>query len=205
MDPVKCFFMEKINSVQLLLRRYSTVGKCIVPKQGYHNAHALIERKIIDWDENAPPYYDPKEYEGDPRWPVRCACGYEFLNTDTKQVFTDDIYKRTDTDEILLLRDAVPGAMWYVDWYLTHKIVQFHAGPDGHCLCVRLPNHHDWVIDSRCNNCTRPDEPHDCWVRHGAVPNITVDKNGNTCSAGGGSIQSGDFHGFLQNGFLVKV
>lgn len=74
---------------------------------------------------------------------------------------------------------------------------------DGRWLVVRLPNGHDWCIDSRCNNCTRPnDNAHRCWIRHGEPPNITVDKNGVTCSAGGGSIQSGDFHGFLRNGVL---
>lgn len=104
------------------------------------------------------------------------------------------------------------GAMWYVDFYLeapkrlypdgeTHLWV--HAGPDGHVLCVKTPGGH-WIVDSRCSNCGSPhDDEHACWVRHGEVPKITVDKQGLSCSAGGGSIQCGDFHGFLREGFLT--
>ena len=37
------------------------------------------------------------------------------------------------------------------------------------------------------------------WIKNA---NITVDKNGNTCSAGGGSIMGRTYHGFLRNGYL---
>jgi hypothetical protein len=47
------------------------------------------------------------------------------------------------------------------------------------------------------------DRLHRCWVRHGDAPELTVDKNGKTCGAGGGSIVSGSYHGFLRNGFLT--
>lgn len=72
-------------------------------------------------------------------------------------------------------------------------------------LCVRTPGG-DWVIDSRCSNCTLPkDDTHKCWPRRGVAPAITVDKSfGNTCEAGGGSIISGDYHGFLRDGYLIK-
>lgn len=72
-------------------------------------------------------------------------------------------------------------------------------------LCVRTPGG-DWVIDSRCSNCGSPqDSTHRCWPRRGVAPNITVDKSfGNTCSAGGGSIICGNYHGFLRDGYLVK-
>jgi hypothetical protein len=70
---------------------------------------------------------------------------------------------------------------------------------------VRLPNGRDWAIDGRATNCTRPDDhEHQCWVKHGEPPNITVDKDGNTCGAGAGSIQIGDWHGFLRDGMLVE-
>lgn len=60
-----------------------------------------------------------------------------------------------------------------------------------------------WNVSSRASNCGLPwDYDHDCWIAHGAVPRITVDKAGRTCSAGAGSIQIGDFHGFLQDGRL---
>jgi len=57
------------------------------------------------------------------------------------------------------------------------------------------------MIDSRASNCTLPDDNvHKCWVRHGEAPNFTVDKNGATCAAGAGSIQTSNWHGFLRNG-----
>lgn len=73
-----------------------------------------------------------------------------------------------------------------------------HEGP---LLWAILPNGDPWCIDGRANNCDMPnDRLHRCWCRHGEVPNITVDNNGLTCTAGAGSIQSGDYHGYLTNG-----
>jgi hypothetical protein len=50
----------------------------------------------------------------------------------------------------------------------------------------------------------KDDMAHFCWVRHGRPEdgNLHVDKNGQTCSAGGGSIDTGKWHGFLHNGEL---
>lgn len=81
----------------------------------------------------------------------------------------------------------------------------FNIGPDGICLMVRLPNGHDWMVDSEASNCTRKGEPHQCWVRHGDPREcrVSVDKNGDTCAAGAGSIQGGDWHGFLRDGVLA--
>lgn len=116
-------------------------------------------------------------------------------------------YRRVDTGEVFEhLASAPPGAMWDATWMHDCKGGYFLGGPnsDGRFLVVRLPNGHDWCIDSRASNCTTPnDKTHRCWVRHGEPPNITVDKNGKTCAAGAGSIQSGDYHGFLRNGELV--
>lgn len=61
------------------------------------------------------------------------------------------------------------------------------------------------MIDGRASNCTMPDDNvHKCWVRHGRPEDGTlhVDKNGNTCAAGAGSIATPNFHGFLHNGDL---
>lgn len=120
-------------------------------------------------------------------------------------------YRRVDTGEVYAhLKDAPPGAMWDAPWmhdYGKSRGGFLMAGPntDGRFLIVRMPNGHDWMIDSRCSNCTLPeDDDHRCWVRHGEPPNLTVDKNGRTCSAGAGSIQSGNWHGFLRNGELVQ-
>jgi hypothetical protein len=110
---------------------------------------------------------------------------------------SNPMFRRSDNGEMTTLGNAPVGAMWYADWMGI-------KGPDGHCLVVRLPGGHDWMVDGRCSNCTLPnDNEHQCWVRHGEPPNVTVDKNGLTCGAGAGSIQIPGWHGFLRNGELV--
>lgn len=89
--------------------------------------------------------------------------------------------------------------MWDCWWYPDDW-----KGPDGRSIEVICPNGKYWAIDSRASNCTLPEDTvHRCWVRHGEPPELTVDKNGVTCQAGAGSILAGDYHGFLQNGWLT--
>jgi hypothetical protein len=82
-------------------------------------------------------------------------------------------------------------------------------GEDGIAMMVRCPvKGHDWQVDGRATNCSmRADRKHKCWVRHGdpREARVTVDKNGATCGAGGGSIVTEDWHGFLRDGELVPV
>jgi len=139
----------------------------------------------------------------DPRWPTHCECGYAFEESDEHQVFVERLYLRSDTGEAVTLRDAPPGALYYADWFPDEP---YYRGPDGHHLVAKLPNGATWSIDGHASNCTDTDGfwrgEHKCWVRHGdpTTGNITVDKNGATCNAGAGSILSGNYHGFLQNG-----
>lgn len=130
-------------------------------------------------------------------WPSTCpTCdvdmdydGHGFRSTGSVQR-----YRRVDTGEVRLGVVAFgPGAMFTSD--VGRK-----------SLAVILPNGLTWHIDSRASNCGRPDDDvHRCWVRHGEPPSVTVDKEGDTCVAGGGSIQSGDYHGRLLGGVLVEV
>lgn len=80
----------------------------------------------------------------------------------------------------------------------------YPLGLDGLSIACRLPDGHDWHIDSRANNCTmKEDNEHRCWVRHGTIGDqLHVDKNGHTCTAGAGSIATKEYHGFLHNGVL---
>jgi hypothetical protein len=138
---------------------------------------------------------------------IRCV----FLQFTVAEALYPDakVHRRQDTGEIIALCNAPIGAMWFADWMLAgiknepnHQVMR---GPDGHCLVVRLPTNHDWIVDGRCSNCTLPDDDrHKCWVRHGIPPDVTVDKNGRTCSAGAGSISIPGWHGFLRNGYLVE-
>ena len=94
-----------------------------------------------------------------------------------------------------------PGCLFWADYLPNDMHWDNHQGPQLHAV---LPNGEIWNIDSRASNCTLPnDRNHRCWCRHGQAPDITVDKNGVTCSAGGGSIASGNYHGFLTHGEFI--
>lgn len=123
--------------------------------------------------------------------------------------------------------DLEPGSMYWSEWY-PHELgnCPFNdwSNCDGRHLHVVLPNKHSWDVDSRASNCTLKvrDTPcpentetgehtatckcrtHRCWVRSGdpETEPVTAGKSGPTCTAGAGSILSGDYHGFLVDGVL---
>ena len=208
---IKCYFLEPINKERLFLRRYSHVRA----NDGHLHDSSVIW-KDIDWSndglssceielckddgENYPDLSNP--------WPTKCeSCDYEFKEDDVRQRMVRTLYQRQDTGEILTLREAPIGGMYYATWLDDYE--HYPKGPDGRVLNVIVPDGtkggSHWSPDSRASNCTmKEDKVHRCWVRHGTPPNITVDKNGNTCSAGAGSIATGNWHGFLRNGYLVS-
>lgn len=216
---VTCFWLEPTDRMQVGLRRYAPREGKPEPgctreggKWGYHGALALLGDVPVAWSAEKPAgcrhwFSDGDDRYGipqfafpgpdDPRWPAACECGYEFTDGDAWQDWFDLLYRRADTGDLVTLRDAPDGAMWDARWY-------WRKGPDGRCLTVKCPGGHDWTIDGRASNCTLPDDDeHRCWVRHGEPPRITVDKNGPTCAAGAGSIQAGDYHGFLRDGVFT--
>lgn len=74
---------------------------------------------------------------------------------------------------------------------------------DGKHLHIVCPDGRWWNVDGRAGNCTKPeDRNHRCWVRHGdpAEGTLTIDKNGPTCEAGAGSIDTGTYHGHVRDG-----
>jgi len=135
------------------------------------------------------------------------------------------LYRRSDTGEVYPFLNPTPqvtpvGAMWWCTWideygynsYRPNGVPDewrsrprcYQPGPDGKYLAVQTPGG-TWVVDSRCSNCALPnDNVHNCWIRHGEPPIITVDKAGLTCAAGAGSIQCGNYHGFLTRGILSE-
>lgn len=170
----------------------------------------------------------------DSRWPTHCLCGYKFESTVEKQYWPQRLYQRLDTGELVTLRDAPLGAMWHVHndgmlgpdgESLIVRIPKSHnwmvdaraSNCDSPCKWCGVPYH-----SHKKESCSNPGNPqyawtvgtyedsrpdHRCWVRHGDVRTgqVHVDKNGNTCGAGGGSIISPDgWHGFLHNGHLTQ-
>lgn len=214
----QCFFMEKTGKVTIKLRRYTRGGgECShISNYGYHNAELKLDGEFDDIDNNLDTL-DPGETKygithDDPRWPTHCACGMKFEDDVPKQVFDEDLYRKVGTDELFTIRNAPHGAMWYAEHYGKYP---HYCGPDGKALIVKCWANHDWHVDGKASNCTMPDDNvHKCWVRHGdpRTGNITVDKNGHTCQAGGGSIwvnmhgndPSKQWHGFLRNGRLEE-
>lgn len=216
MSDVQTFWLERTDQVAVGLRRYTHGDGGFDCAHGHH--HALV------YTGTEPAEYEERENgrtvrtngtadvdHDDPRWPHTCAqlCGYEFTDDDRWQRWTELIYRRTDTSELRVLHQgapapdapsAEPGACWDAWW------MPFSRGADGIYLMVRCPDGHDWSVDSRASNCTMPDDDvHHCWIRHGDPRecHVTVDKDGLTCSAGAGSIQTPDWHGFLRDGRLV--
>jgi hypothetical protein len=194
---IKCFYLEPTSQFSQHLRRFTYTSKQACP--GCTSGHDAWFR-IEDAEQRSPSDKHPHD---DSRWPTKCAkCDYAFQEGDEWQLFVQTIYRRTDTGELMTLRDAPPGAMWDAEWIKKYKTDSL--GPDGRYLIVKTPGG-DWAVDSRASNCTRPDDnEHRCWCRHGTVPDIHVDKDGNTCAAGAGSIMCGDYHGFLRHGYLEE-
>lgn len=134
------------------------------------------------WKENEqPPHdemFDGSKYECD-------KCREKFIPNGGRPVY--------DTPST----DLEPGCLY---WHELPKGM-YWDNQDGPSLHAVTPDGHHWNIDSRASNCGSPnDRLHRCWVRHGEPPNIHVDKNGLTCNAGAGSIDTGKWHGYLHNG-----
>lgn len=198
MADIRCYFYEDAGTVRQFLRRYSD-RYCEVRKCS-HDASSLLN--VLDGNRSTYTSGDLWDHN-DSRWPKTCECGYSFEEDDYWQLFHNPLFLCRQTGDVASFRELPVGAMWHADWQGTYN--GMGIGSDGHCLMVRTPGG-DWNVDSRASNCTMPsDNEHRCWVRHGEAPIITVDKNGRTCQAGAGSIACGNYHGFLQNGFLTNA
>jgi hypothetical protein len=190
----------------------------------YHNARVSIGTRRARWTKEDPELHRRRYirspaplHRSDPRWPKRCVCGYRFKATDEWQTNGELLYRGAPDGKLYTLRDAPVGAAWDASW-----MTEPWQGPDGIALVVKTPGG-DWTVDGEASNCTRTQwgpkkirgklhqnvwlgRTHYCWVRHGDPRNpstLHVDKNGNTCAAGAGSILAGNYHGFLHHGHLT--
>lgn len=214
---IKVFWIEPTDRERQWLRRFS-FGKDRPCAKSTYGCDAMFELGEGDVLYTSDGYIDatkrkPMPARNDPRWPKTCtACGQPFTEKDEFQLHTKQIYLRADTGARFTLRDAPPGACWDAWWISERKKgcptgCGYMVGPDHRSLVVKCPDGHEWMINNRASNCTlKDDNTHQCWVRHGKPEDGTlhVDKNGNTCSAGAGSIATGKWHGFLHNGELTN-
>lgn len=221
--PTKVFWIEPTGRERRDLRCYASSDghPCNGGGLGYHNAHVHLDDVpvlYVDQEKRIRGSYNPEHFADRP-WPKYCSgCGTAFSEIPgvQRQIFTDEIYRAADGRE-WPLRQAPAGAMWHAAWAADWEE---YVGADGIALCVRLPNGRDWYVDSQASNCTRPQRipvdgkpgwtqfvrTHYCWCRHGdpRTGQLHVDKKGDTCNAGAGSIVAGDWHGFLHDGYLKR-
>jgi hypothetical protein len=203
---VRCFLLQPTDRYRLELRRFTYTATSPCPANPYGCDASVVLGVEVHAQRPTTRADDPARFpHDDARWPQRCAaCGTPFPPTASWQVNYEQLHTRSDGGPECTLRDPPPGAMWEAPWAVDFG----NRGADGRCFVVRLPNGRDWMIDGRASNCSKPDDhAHNCWVRHGTPPLLTVDKAGVTCNAGAGSIGSGTgadyYHGFLRDGVLV--
>lgn len=178
--PTTCFLLTPTDQASRSLRRYASPSTC--PIHGYHDAVALlgIDPLILTAEGTVPSL--PLLPQDDPRWPVACACGYRFTDTDPWQHNQKRLYQGPDgTIYTIHPGDAPPGAMWNAPWYQD-----VWPGPDGQSLVVVLPSGEHWAMDT-------PATGGGHWTRTGTPPLLTVTP----------SIAASRYHGFLTNGILT--
>lgn len=208
----RTFWVEENGECLVALRRYTASRGGWTCAEGWHNAMGpQVDTVPTNVDKEGTMHPQPEDYaHQDPRWPSQCErdCGYAFTDEDHWQVWTDRMYVNPNTGQTYPKRDLPPGATYSAPWYRMFYHQQTPPD-DGVTLCVKLPNGSDWCVDSQASNCDRKGQEHSCWVREGDPRqcSVTVGKGGNvganTCTAGAGSILSGDYHGFLTNGVLT--
>lgn len=204
-ETIRCFLVAPIGE------GYESVivtekGNC-VGGFDYHRSERVVRRFPLE----ANAAYPKGFRHGEPlRYCSHCG-NYEFSQDALARPSGSmgRVWERSDTGERADHLNAFgPGAMWFVEWYRNdetglYMVPGFGTQPYAP-LCVRTPGG-DWLLDQRASNCGKPDDStHRCWVRHGTAPAITVDKNGDTCTAGGGGIVFTNWCGFLRDGYLVK-
>jgi hypothetical protein len=209
---IKCFMLEQTGQAEYWLHRSASytdgqgnkVPEKCCPLSGYgHHAAALYgivsveqdARGLWQTDQELPPTSFPK-------WPTRCECGYEFTLEDMLAGSASPLYRDpAHPEETFKLRDAPVGAMWYADWMVLDRDPEQlkadiaaggkFAGPDGHCLEVKLPGKWDWCVDG-------PATGGGHWTRTGEVPNVTANPSVWANAPHG-------WHGWLRNGELVDA
>lgn len=187
-NKTSCFWTEPSDTAVESFRRYVSheKGKCTGPFS-YHNASVNIGEVPYSQDNNGRGDIPSEELKKDPRWPTHCSCGYEFKPEDTWQHNFERHYVDPVTGKKYLLRQAVPGMMWDAYW-----MSNIYKGPDGKCICLRLPNGVDWLVDGPSTNGPG-------WTRTGTVPKITARPS---IFARQGLPNS--YHGFLTDGELEE-
>jgi hypothetical protein len=186
MGQITCVWFERVPEIARFYRRYGRTNECEWKPGVLSYCNACVPMDVVplageDIDIQPMP---PKD---DPRWPTKCErCGYEFVDSDPWQVFSDWRFKNTETNSILNFRDLPVGAMYHTHWYGDEM-----RGPDGLALTVILPDRTPWCIDGYAhNNGVRTPNG---WTRTGTPPKVSANP----------SIMTPGYHGWLKDGVLT--
>jgi len=202
-EAVACVLVEQVDTrYERILLWDGTCGTSTV-----HSAREPITKEQWDAREYRYPWPDVTcERCGavpEPEIETPCSCGEEGCTTSSwKWSAGERAVWNTPSGKL------EPGSMYLRPHYHDKDGVDtgcfYWDNCDGQHLMVICPNGMPWDVDSRASNCGLPDDKvHRCWVREGVPPNVSVSKGGVTCAAGAGSIQCGDYHGFLTAGGLT--
>jgi hypothetical protein len=198
MNRIKCFMLVPTTNVRMSLRRYKSApwvdGKSernCPNNHGYHDAQVLISQGPLadsgaSLYEGDPVIGDNWSHE-DPRWPIKCSCGYEFQPEDKWSSFPEKMFANPKTGEEHTKREAPAGAiMDNTEWGAHFAVSHYEDGKHYEC---KLPDGTWWGIDQKANNGS-PENPG--WRRTGVPPELTVTP----------SILTPGYHGFLTAGHL---
>jgi hypothetical protein len=183
---IKCFWLEPTDLIRMDLRRYNGNLSCSTSGMHYHNAYVVIGDGPADaYSSSHGDSWDHSDY----RWPTKCSCGYEFVETDHWQFNPEKLFKRLDTGELVTEREAPDGAMKHASWLEGFK--KYNVGPDGIILYVKTPDGW-WCVDGPTYN--NGVEGPNGWTRTGTIPNVTANP----------SILMSNYHGWLRDGYLIS-
>lgn len=172
--------------------------------ENYHYHRTTTEYYRSEFNGKLPEYHAP-DYLSTLKPGVCHYCGKPFKTDKFNGSMVGFLWTNPVTGETKVSPEEFgPGAMFYIEYLKGYMSRTWDNWPEDTLPLQVVTPGGEWMIDARARNCTMPeDKLHRCWCRHGEPPELTVDKNGLTCTAGAGSIQCGNYHGFLQNGYLT--
>lgn len=151
------FFTAPSGRTRLSLRRYTmdVAVRCSHPMYGFgHNAEVPIEPRESRYGEMCESgrgkyggVWSAWEFAGDPRWPKVCTgCGYEFKDSDSRDLMQDEVYVRADGGLGEFSNRSPPVGMMWDQFWMEDKYSSVDGGPgwtnigsDGLALAIAVP------------------------------------------------------------------
>lgn len=182
----RCFMVEPSDFCRRALRRYWRRPADAPPGGHSHDASVVIDPKFYEPGDSRGRGTMGEDYEGDPRWPSSCDCGYEFSDADYRQENVERLYSGAPDGELYVLSEMPPGAIWRVTW-MEDFFPNHYAAPDGKVWALMMPSGSEWLIYG-------PAAGGGKWTVAGELPKINVSPSIH---------QIGLYHGFVRDGIVT--